>query len=81
PVLAGRTAREAMEGDQICLPGRSEFRKEVDKAEQKLLEKAESRRDLENARRHAVELVLLRYRLMKIWGDVSTYFQKMSETF
>ena len=81
PVLAGRTAREALERDRICLPGRSQFRKEVDKAEQKLLVKAESRRERENARRHAVEQVLLHYRLMKIRGDVSTNFQKMFETF
>lgn len=81
PVLVGRTAREALEDNRSCLPGRSQFRKEVDKAEQKLLVKADSRREWENSRQHTVEHVLLRYRLMKIWSDVSTNFQKMSETF
>ena len=80
PVLAGRTAREAMEHDQICLPDRREFRKEVDKTEKKLLEDATSRKERENARRHAVEQVLLRYRLMIIWGDVSTNFRTQTGT-
>ena len=71
PVLAGRTARNVFEQDQIPLPNREEFRKEVDRTERQLHDAATTRAQRDAARRRAVEHVLLTYRLMKEIGDVS----------
>lgn len=71
PVLAGRTARNVFEQDQIPLPDRQEFRKEVARTERQLHDAATTRAERDAARRRAVEHVLLAYGLMKEIGDVS----------
>jgi hypothetical protein len=71
PMLGGRTARNVFEQDQIPLPNREEFRKEVDRTERQLHDAATTRAQRDAARRRAVEHVLLTYRLMKEIGDVS----------
>jgi hypothetical protein len=71
PMLRGRTAREAYREDREKLPDRRDFIAEVDRTERELRAKARSRRDLEAARRRAVELSLLRHGLIAEWGDVS----------
>jgi transposase InsO family protein len=72
PVLGGRTAREAFEEDRVPLPDRVIFREEVTQTEKALRARARSRSELGSARRRAVELVLLRYGLLREWRDVST---------
>lgn len=81
PVLGGCTAQEVFYEDRIPLPSQSVFRREVKRTKEKLLEEAESRRQKDSAGRRAVELVLLRYSLMEIMGDVSTNSEKKTETF
>ncbi|GAI99260.1 unnamed protein product, partial [marine sediment metagenome] len=71
PVLGGRTAREAYEQDRTQLPGRQDFIAAVNSKEEELRAVARSRSELESSRRRAVEQVLLRYGLMKVWCDVS----------
>lgn len=71
PVLGGRTAREAYHEDRRELPDRGDFIAEVGRVEAALRAKARSRRELETARRRAIEVTLLRYGLITEWGDVS----------
>jgi hypothetical protein len=80
PVLGGRAARDVFEQDQIALPGRREFRKEVDRTERLLHDAATTRAEREAARRRAVERVLLAYGLMKEIGDVSHNFEAAAGT-
>ncbi len=80
PVLAGRTAREVFIHDNIELPDRRRFRKEVDRTEQRLLATARSRSEQRRARRRAIEEVLLRYSLMKESGDVSRNYEARIRT-
>jgi hypothetical protein len=71
PVLDGRTAQETYDLGQRCLPDRYEFYEEVRQTECRMREQATSRNEWENARRKAVEQVLIRHGLMEIVGDVS----------
>jgi hypothetical protein len=71
PMLGGRTARETYEEDRTTLPDRSAFVKKVRDTEQSLRAAATSRRERDSAHRRAVEMVLMRYGLMRIEGDVS----------
>ncbi len=80
PVLSGRTAREAYEEDHAELPNRETFIREVDRKEQELRAVARSRREVEAARRRAVEQVLLGYGLMREWSDMSHNFELKSRT-
>jgi hypothetical protein len=68
--LGGRTAREVYDDDRAPFLDRQAFARDVDMKEEELRRKANSRQDLEAARRRAVEQVLLRYRLMTIRGHV-----------
>jgi transposase InsO family protein len=79
PVLNGRTAREKFE-DEISLPDRKTFRKEVEAAEQQLLVIARTRREQAAARRKAVEEILLRYGLFEEIADVSTNLKAVGVT-
>jgi transposase InsO family protein len=74
PVLGGRTAREAYEQDRANLPDRRDFIAAVNRKEEELRAVARSRSELEGSRRRAIEQVLLRYGLMKVWCDVSHNF-------
>jgi len=80
PVLSGRTAREVFFQDKIKLPDRRRFRKEVDQTEERLLAAARSRSEQRRARRRAIEVVLLRYSLMKESGDVSRNYEAKIRT-
>jgi transposase InsO family protein len=80
PVLAGRTATEVFTEDNIELPDRRQFSKEVDRTEQRLLVIARSRSEQRSARRRAIEEVLLRYSLMKESGDVSRNYEAKIRT-
>jgi transposase InsO family protein len=80
PVLGGRTAREVFEGKRRTLPDRQSFYNEVMKTEQIMLSESCTRKQKENARRWAVELVLLRQGLMKEITDVSTYLKAKTRT-
>jgi transposase InsO family protein len=80
PVLGGRTARDVFVQDQIPLPDRHEFRKEVDRTERRLHDAATTRAERDAARRRAVEHVLLTYGLMKEIGDVSHNFEAAAGT-
>lgn len=80
PVLGGRTAREVFTQDNIKLPDRRQFSKEVGRTEQRLLTIARSRSEQRSARRRAIEEVLLRYSLMKESGDVSRNYEARIRT-
>ena len=80
PVLGGRTAREVFTQDNIKLPDRRSFGKEVDRTEQRLRSIARSRSEKRRARRRAIEEVLLRYGLMKESGDVSRNYETQIRT-
>ena len=80
PVLGGRTAREVFEDSRRSLPDRQKFYKEVMKTEQIMLSESCTRKQKDDARRRAVELVLLRQGLMKKITDVSTYLKAKSRT-
>ena len=80
PVLGGRTAREVFTQDNIELPDRRQFSKEVERTEQRLLAIARSRLEQRSARRRAIEEVLLRYSLMKESGDVSRNYEEKNRT-
>ena len=71
PVLGKRTAWEVY-SDRKDLPDRKKFKKEVDRAEERLLSTARTRKEEADARRRAVEEVLSSYELVKIIPDVST---------
>jgi len=81
PVLGGRTAREVFEGKHRPLPDRHRFYNKVMKAERIMLSESCTRKQKDDARRRAVELVLLRQGLMKEITDVSTYLKAKSRTF
>ncbi len=66
PVLGGRTAREVYDEDRALFLDRQAFARDVDTKEEELQRTANSRQDMDAARRRAVECVLLRYRLMEI---------------
>jgi transposase InsO family protein len=80
PVLGGRTAREIFEGKRRPLPDRHKFYNEVMKAERIMLSDSSTRKQKDDARRRAVELVLLRQGLMKEITDVSTYLKAKTRT-
>jgi transposase InsO family protein len=80
PMLEGSTSGEVYTRDRIQLPDRDTIRKEVEKAEQRWLERAPSRDQQQRARRRAIEEVLLRYGLMKISGDVSRNYEAENGT-
>jgi transposase InsO family protein len=80
PVLGGRIAREVFTQNNIDLPNRRRFRKEVDQTEQRLRATARSRSQQRSARRRAIEEVLLRYSLMKESGDVSRNYEAKIRT-
>jgi len=71
PVLGKRTAWEVY-SDRKDLPGRKKFKKAVERAEERLLSTARTRKEEADARRRAVEEVLSSYELAKIIPDVST---------
>jgi transposase InsO family protein len=81
PVLGGRTAREVFEGKRRPLPDRRRFYNEVMEAEQMMLSESCTRKQKDDARRRAVEMVLLRKGLMKEITDVSTYLKAKIQTF
>jgi transposase InsO family protein len=81
PVLGGRTAREVFEDRRKPLPDRQKFYKDVMEAERMMLSDSCTRKQKENARRRAVELVLLRQGVMKEITDVSTYLKAKIRTF
>ncbi len=80
PVLSGRTAREVFTQNNVKLPDRRRFRKEVDRTEERLLTISRSRSERRRARRRAIEEVLLRYSLMKESGDVSRNYEAKIRT-
>ena len=80
PVLGGRTAREVFEVKRRPLPDRHKFYKEVMKAERIMLSESCTRKQKEDVRRKAVELVLLRQGLMREITDVSTYLKAKTRT-
>ncbi len=80
PVLGGRTAREVFTQDNIELPDRRQFSKEVERTEQRLFAIARSRSKQRSTRRRAIEEVLLRYSLMKEPGDVSRNYEEKNGT-
>ena len=81
PVLGGRTAREVFEGKRRPLPDRSRLYNEVMKTERIMLSESCTRKQKDDARRRAVEMVLLRQGLMKEITDVSTYLKVKIQTF
>jgi transposase InsO family protein len=81
PVLGGRTSREVFERKQNHLPDRNTFFTDVQTREASLLDEAASRKQRRQARQTAVELVLLRYGMMKEINDVSTYSEAKTWTF
>jgi len=80
PLLGGRTAREAYEQDRSSLPDRGDFLREVGRKEQQLRAAARSRRELEAARRKAVEQALLGYGLMRERSDMSRNYEAKTRT-
>jgi hypothetical protein len=80
PVLGGRTAREVFTPNNIDLPNRRRFKKEVDQTEQRLSSIARSHLEQRRARRRAIEEVLLLYGLMKESGDVSRNYEAKIRT-
>jgi len=81
PVLGGRTAREVFEGESRPLPDRRRFYNEVMEAERMMLSESCTRKQRDDARRRAVEMVLSRQGLMKEITDVSTYLKAKIQTF
>lgn len=73
PVLNGMTAQEVFNQIQIRLPGRRQFKMEVQTKQLELEAEAGSRAEKNAARRRAVIQVLSRYRLINWRGDVSAY--------
>jgi transposase InsO family protein len=80
PVLGGRTAQEVFSQENIELPDRRRFKKEVEQTEQRLSATARSRLEKRRTRRRAIEEVLLRYSLMKESGDVSRNYEAKIRT-
>jgi transposase InsO family protein len=80
PVLGGRTAREVFTDTRRPLPDRHTFYNEVMEAERMMLSDSCTRKQKDDARRRAVELVLLRQGLMKEITDVSTYLKAKTRT-
>ena len=80
PVLGGRTAREVFEDRCRSLPDQRKFYKEVMKTERIMLSESCTRKQKDDARRRAVEVVLLRQGLMKEITDVSTYLKAKTQT-
>jgi transposase InsO family protein len=80
PVLGGRIAREVFEDRPMPLPDRWVFYKEVMDTERMMISDSSSRKQKDDARRRAVELVLLRHGLMKEITDVSTYLKAKIRT-
>jgi hypothetical protein len=72
PMLGGRTAREVYENTPRVDVDRAQLRKEVDLRESQLKAAARSRKELDSARRRAIEQVLLSYGLLAKREDVST---------
>jgi len=81
PVLGGRTAREVFDDRRTPLPDRRKFYREVVKTEKIMRSESCTRKQRDDARRSAVELVLLRQGLMKEITDVSTYLKPNIRTF
>jgi len=79
-VLGGKTAMEIFEGKLRAPPDRQRFYNEVVAVEQIMLSESCTRKQKEDARRKAVELVLLRQGLMKEITDVSTYLKAKIRT-
>jgi len=80
PVLGGRTAREVFEGKHRPFLDRHRFYNQVMKVERIMLSDSCTRKQKDDARRRAVELVLLRQGLMKEITDVSTYLKAKTRT-
>jgi len=80
PVLGGRTAREVFKENTQALPDSCRFYKEVRLYEQLLTLYSCSRKQRDDARRRAVELVLLQQGLMEEITDVSTYLKGKTRT-
>jgi transposase InsO family protein len=80
PILGGNTAREVFENNIAQLPNRKTFTKEVEKAEQRLLTLAGTRREQAAARRKAVEEVLSSYGLFEEIAGVSTNLKAVGVT-
>jgi len=81
PVLGGRTSREVFEDRHRPFPDRHKFYNKVIKAERMILSESCTRKQKDDARRRAVEFVLLRQGLMKEITDVSTYLKANIRTF
>jgi hypothetical protein len=80
PVLRSKTAKEVFEQRSVRLPSRKRFQIRVQTRQIELEEKARNRRELQAARRRAIEEVLLHYDLMKWKGDASTYLNAKRAT-
>ena len=80
PMLGGRTASEVFESEQVKLPNRRKFYKEINKMEETFIDNSCSRKQKDNTRRRATQEVLLKYGLMKIITDMSTYLNEKTVT-
>jgi hypothetical protein len=80
PMLKGRTAREVFHQDGGLLPDRDAFARAVDQREARLRLEAATRQDLDDARRRAVEQLLLDYGLLEYRGNKLPYFAAGTRT-
>ena len=80
PVLGGRTAREVFDRDRVGLPDRTVFARKIDRVEARIRREANTRCELDAARRKAVEQVLLDYGLLEIRGNLSPNFSAGTRT-
>jgi len=72
PVLGGCTAREVYERDRVEEIDREAFAEEIRQETRRLRHEARSRHERQAARRHAVEMVVLRRGYLREIGGVST---------
>ncbi len=80
PMLKGRTAREVFHQDGGLLLDRDAFARAVDQREARLRLEAATRQDLDDARRRAVEQLLLDYGLLEYRGNKLPYFAAGTRT-
>ena len=80
PMLKGRTAQEVFHQDGGLLPDRDAFARAVDQREARLRLEAATRQDLDDARRRAVEQLLLDYGLLEYRGNKLPYFAAGTRT-
>jgi transposase InsO family protein len=81
PMLGGRTSREVFDADQITLIDHKIFHAEVCQLEKIYAADSCTRKQKDDARRRATQEVLLRYGLMELITDMSTYLNEKRATF